>query len=74
VAIEYGRRVGAGARRSTPRKTIDKSEINTGLANSQAESMGVMVRPGSPEDFGMVIAKDTEKVGQGRPSNQHEGG
>jgi tripartite-type tricarboxylate transporter receptor subunit TctC len=58
---------GVGAPRNTPAEIIDKlnKEINTGLADSKLKArladLGGTVLPGSPADFGKLIAEETEK-------------
>jgi tripartite-type tricarboxylate transporter receptor subunit TctC len=61
---------GVGAPRNTPAEIIDKlnREINAGLADKRLKTrlteLGAAVLPGSPEEFGTFIAKDTEKWGK----------
>jgi tripartite-type tricarboxylate transporter receptor subunit TctC len=61
---------GVGAPRNTPRGIIDKlnSEINAGLAdprlNARLTGLAATVVGGSPQDFGALIAADTEKWGR----------
>jgi tripartite-type tricarboxylate transporter receptor subunit TctC len=61
---------GVGAPRNTPAEIIDKlnREINAGLADQRLQArltdLGAAVLPGSPEEFGTLIAKDTEKWGK----------
>ena len=61
---------GVGAPKNTPPQIIDKlnKEINAGLANpkfkAQLASLGGTVLPGSPADFGKLIAEETEKWGK----------
>ena len=58
---------GVGAPRSTPAEIIDKlnKEINAGLADSKLKArltdLGGTALPGSPADFGKLIAEETEK-------------
>jgi tripartite-type tricarboxylate transporter receptor subunit TctC len=58
---------GIGAPRITPAEIVDKlnTEINAGLADSKFKARfadtGVAVLPGSPADFGKLIADETEK-------------
>jgi tripartite-type tricarboxylate transporter receptor subunit TctC len=58
---------GIGAPRNTPAAIIDKlnKEINAGLADPRLTArfadFGGTVLPGSPGDFGRLIAEDTEK-------------
>ena len=61
---------GVGAPRSTPSEIIDRlnKEINAGLADPKikarlAEAAGPVL-PGSPADFGRLIAQETEKWGR----------
>jgi tripartite-type tricarboxylate transporter receptor subunit TctC len=59
--------VGIGAPRSTPAAIVEKlnKEINAALADPQMKArladLGGTVIPGSPADFGRLIADDTEK-------------
>jgi tripartite-type tricarboxylate transporter receptor subunit TctC len=61
---------GIGAPRNTPVDIIDKlnKEINAGLADPKMRArltdLGGMVLPGSPADFGKLIADETEKWGK----------
>ena len=61
---------GVGAPKNTPLQIIDKlnKEINAGLANpkfkAQLASLGGTILPGSPADFGKLIADETEKWGK----------
>jgi tripartite-type tricarboxylate transporter receptor subunit TctC len=61
---------GIGATRNTPIEIIRKlnTEINAALADAKITArladMGGTVLPGSSEDFGRVIAEDTEKWGK----------
>jgi tripartite-type tricarboxylate transporter receptor subunit TctC len=58
---------GIGAPRNTPVEVIDKlnKEINAGLADPKIKArladLGGTVLPGSPSDFGKLIADETEK-------------
>ena len=58
---------GVGAPKNTPAQIIDKlnNEINLGLANPTIKArfldLGGAVMPGSPADFGRLIAAETEK-------------
>jgi tripartite-type tricarboxylate transporter receptor subunit TctC len=58
---------GIGAPKNTPAKIIDKlnREINAGLADPKLKArlsdLGGTVLPGSPVDFGRLIADETEK-------------
>jgi tripartite-type tricarboxylate transporter receptor subunit TctC len=61
---------GIGAPRNTPAEIIEKlnREIDAGLADpkltARLADMGGSVLPGSPADFGRLIAEDTEKWGK----------
>ena len=61
---------GIGATRNTPIEIIRKlnTEINAALADpknrARLADMGGTVLPGSSEDFGRVVAEDTEKWGK----------
>jgi tripartite-type tricarboxylate transporter receptor subunit TctC len=61
---------GVGAPRNTPVEIIDtlNKEINAGLASAPLKArladLGGMVLPGSPTDFGKLIADETEKWGK----------
>src|SRR5262249_25977781 len=58
---------GVGAPKHTPVEIVDKlnKEINAGLANPrlrvQLAELGGTALPGSPEEFGKLIAEETEK-------------
>jgi tripartite-type tricarboxylate transporter receptor subunit TctC len=58
---------GFGAPRNTPAEIVDKlnREINTGLADPKIKArladLGGTPFPGSPADFGKLIAEETEK-------------
>ena len=58
---------GFGAPKNTPAEIIDKlnKEINAGLADPKMKArladLGGTVLPGSPADFGKLIAEETEK-------------
>jgi tripartite-type tricarboxylate transporter receptor subunit TctC len=58
---------GVGAPRNTPVEIVEKlnSEINAALGNSgmkrRLADLGGMMLPGTPADFGKVIADETEK-------------
>jgi tripartite-type tricarboxylate transporter receptor subunit TctC len=58
---------GVGAPKSTPAEVIDtlNKEINAGLADPRTRAQfadhGGMVLPGSPADFGKLIAEETDK-------------
>ncbi len=69
-ASSRARFFGIGAPRNTPAEIIDKlnKEINAGLADPKikarlAEAAGPVL-PGSPADFGKLIAEETEKWGK----------
>jgi tripartite-type tricarboxylate transporter receptor subunit TctC len=59
--------VGVGAPKNTPAEIIDKlnREINAGLADAKLKApfaeLGATVIPGTPADFGKLIAEETEK-------------
>jgi len=61
---------GVGAPRGTPSEIIDKlnKEINAALADPKIKArfadLGGMTLPGSPSDFGKLIAEETEKWGK----------
>jgi tripartite-type tricarboxylate transporter receptor subunit TctC len=61
---------GLGAPRNTPAEITDKlnREINAGLAdpklNARLTDLGATALPGSPAEFGALIARDTEKWGK----------
>ena len=61
---------GIGAPRNTPAEIIDKlnKEINAGLVDPRMKArfadIGGTVLPGSPADFGKLIAEETEKWGK----------
>ena len=60
---------GVGAPKATPAEIIDKlnKEINAGFADVKMKArladLGGTVLPGSPADFGKLIADETEKWG-----------
>jgi tripartite-type tricarboxylate transporter receptor subunit TctC len=60
---------GVGAPKATPAEIVEKlnGEINAGLADPKIKArladLGGIVLPGSPSDFGKLIADDTEKWG-----------
>jgi len=60
---------GIGAPKGTPVEIIERlnTEINAGLADPRLKSrlveLGGTVLPGSPADFGMLIADETKKWG-----------
>jgi tripartite-type tricarboxylate transporter receptor subunit TctC len=59
--------LGFGVPKDTPAATIDvlNSEVNAGLADPMIKArfadLGATVLPGSPAEFGKLIADDTEK-------------
>jgi tripartite-type tricarboxylate transporter receptor subunit TctC len=61
---------GVGAPRNTPAEIIDRlnGEINAGLASptirARLADLGGTPFPGTPAEFGKVIAEDTEKWGK----------
>jgi tripartite-type tricarboxylate transporter receptor subunit TctC len=61
---------GVAAPKATPAEIVDKlnREINAGLADANTKSrlaeLGGEVLPGSPTDFGKLIADETEKWGK----------
>jgi tripartite-type tricarboxylate transporter receptor subunit TctC len=61
---------GVGAPKNTPAEIVDKlnKEINAGLADRKIKArfadLGAIVLPGSPSDFGKLIADETEKWGK----------
>jgi tripartite-type tricarboxylate transporter receptor subunit TctC len=61
---------GVEAPKGTPAEIIDKlnKEINAALADSKIKArlgdLGSTVLPGSPADFGKLIADETEKWGK----------
>jgi tripartite-type tricarboxylate transporter receptor subunit TctC len=56
--------------KGTPANIIDKlnNEINAGLADPKIKArfadLGAIALPGSPADFGKLIAEETEKWGE----------
>jgi tripartite-type tricarboxylate transporter receptor subunit TctC len=61
---------GVGAPKNTPAEIVDKlnKEINAGLADRKLKTrladLGATVLPGSPAEFGKLIAEETEKWGK----------
>jgi tripartite-type tricarboxylate transporter receptor subunit TctC len=61
---------GVGAPKATPAEIVEKlnKEIKAGLANPKIKAklsdLGGTVLPGSPADFGKLIAEDTDKWGK----------
>jgi tripartite-type tricarboxylate transporter receptor subunit TctC len=61
---------GIGAPKNAPAKIVDKlnKEINAGLADAKMKArfadLGSTALPGSPADFGKLIAEETEKMGK----------
>ena len=61
---------GIGAPKNTPAEIVEKlnKEINAGLADPKIKArladLGGTVLPGSPADFGKLIADETEKWGK----------
>jgi tripartite-type tricarboxylate transporter receptor subunit TctC len=61
---------GIGAPKNTPAEIVDKlnKEINAGLADPKMKTrfadLGSTELPGSPADFGRLIAEETEKLGK----------
>jgi len=61
---------GIGAPKDTPAEIVDKlnKEINAGLADPKMKArfadLGSTELPGSPADFGRLIAEETEKLGK----------
>jgi tripartite-type tricarboxylate transporter receptor subunit TctC len=69
-AYEASAWYGVGAPKNTPAEIIDKlnREINAALADpiikARFADLGATVLPGSPADFGKLIAGETEKWGK----------
>jgi tripartite-type tricarboxylate transporter receptor subunit TctC len=67
LGYEASQWYGVGAPKNTPVEIVDKlnKEINAGLANpklrAQLAELGGTALPGSPEEFGKLIAEETEK-------------
>ena len=61
---------GVGAPKNTPAEIVDKlnKEINAALADPKMKArladIGAMLLPGSPADFGKLVADETEKWGK----------
>ena len=61
---------GIGAPKNTPTEIVDRlnKEINAALADpkmvARLADLGLTVLPGSPADFGKLIAEETEKWGK----------
>ena len=61
---------GVGAPKATPAEIVEKlnKEINAGLADPNMKTrladLGGTVLPGTPADFGKLIAEETEKWGK----------
>jgi tripartite-type tricarboxylate transporter receptor subunit TctC len=61
---------GMAAPRGTPRAGVDKlnKEINAALADpgmqAKLAEFGGVIIPGTPEDFGKIVAEETEKWGK----------
>jgi tripartite-type tricarboxylate transporter receptor subunit TctC len=61
---------GIGAPKNTPADIVDKlnKEINAGLADAalkkRISDLGSVAFPGSPADFGKLVADETEKWGK----------
>jgi tripartite-type tricarboxylate transporter receptor subunit TctC len=71
---------GIGAPKGVSTEITDRlnKEINAAFADlrmrSRLADLGGTVVPGSPADFGKLIADETEKWGQGDQGGQHQGG
>jgi tripartite-type tricarboxylate transporter receptor subunit TctC len=67
---ESGQWYGIGAPKNTPGEIVEKlnKEINAALADPKMKTrfadLGGTVLPGSPADFGKLIADETEKWGK----------
>ena len=70
--------LGIGAPKNAPAEIIDKlnKEINAGLADPKIRArfadLGSTVLPGSPGDFGKLIAEETEKWGKVIRAGEHQ--
>jgi tripartite-type tricarboxylate transporter receptor subunit TctC len=68
--FEASARFGLGAPKNTPAGIVDRlnREVNAGLADPRVKSrfadVAAEVLPGSPADFGRLIAEETEKWGK----------
>ncbi len=64
----------------TPRDIIDKlnKEVNDALADPDMQAklaeLGGTLIPGTPEDFGNLIADETDEMGQGGQGHRRDGG
>jgi tripartite-type tricarboxylate transporter receptor subunit TctC len=71
---------GVGTPKNTPFGIVEKpnEEINAALADPKIKArfadLGGTVLPGSPADFGKLIATETVKWGQGGEVRRHQGG
>ena len=71
---------GVGAPKATPAEIVDKlnKEINAALDDPKMKArlagLGGVALPGSPAEFGKLIADDTEKSGQGHQNCRHQTG
>ena len=69
-AYEASTWFGLGAPKTTPAEIVDKlnKEVNAGLADPKLKArlhdLGDTPLPGSPADFGRLIAAETEKWGK----------
>jgi tripartite-type tricarboxylate transporter receptor subunit TctC len=70
AGYEFSTWHGLGAPKGTPTEIIDKlnKDINAALADPRMKArlaeLGTTVLPGSPTDFGKLIANETEKWGK----------
>jgi tripartite-type tricarboxylate transporter receptor subunit TctC len=68
--FEAGQWMGIGAPKNTPVEIIEQlnRDVNAGLADpsfkTQLATLGGVVMPGSPKDFGRFVADETEKWGK----------